>query len=79
MAQRKLPHDRLSLLADNYRRARHRATRVRAERARIELDGRYHLDGFMPRPLSDHASMHEEKQAALALADSIVRWLDGHE
>ena len=71
-----LPHDRLRLLAENYRRARNRATIVRTEHARIELDGRYHLDGVPPHIVPEH---HDERQAALALADTVVRWLDGHE
>lgn len=68
-----LPHDQLRHLADNYRRARRHATRMREEHARIELDGRYHLDGVAPHVVPEH---HDERHAALALADTVVRLLD---
>jgi hypothetical protein len=70
---RHAPADQLRVLVENYRTATDRAHVARKKQHRIELDGRYHLDGVPP-PVRDHH--HDEHRAALELADSIMRWVD---
>jgi hypothetical protein len=72
------PHH-LWTLVEHYRDARKRAKIAREEHARIADDGRYHLDGVTPHSVREDSSFHEEKLAALAVADSIVRHVEDHE
>lgn len=68
-----VPQDRLRVLLDNYRSASKRAHVARKKRAAIDLDGRYHLDGVPPPTLETH---HDERHAAVLLAESLMRWVD---
>jgi hypothetical protein len=72
------PHHLWTLL-DNYRHARKRAKNARAEHARIAAEGRYHLDGVTPHCVREDRSFHEEKHAALALADFLARHAEHYE
>lgn len=68
-----VPKDRLRVLLDNYRTASRHASATRARYERIDLDGRYHLDGTPP-PMHDRH--HDEHHAAVMLAESLMRWVD---
>lgn len=68
-----VPSDRLRVLLDEYRTASHRAHAARRKHDRIDLDGRYHLDGVPP---PAHDAHHDERHAAVMLAESLMRWVD---
>lgn len=66
-------------LVEDYRRARQRARAARVEHARVAAEGRYHLDGVTPHGVREDSALHDERRAALAVADSLVRHVDAHD
>lgn len=70
---KRVPKDQLRVLLDDYRTASRRASVARARHERIDLDGRYHLDGAPP---PTHDAHHDEHHAAVMLAESLMRWVD---
>jgi hypothetical protein len=52
---------------------------ARAVHARVAAEGHYQLDGVTPHSVREDSSLHDERHAAQAVADSLVRHIDAHD
>ena len=65
-------------LLQRYRGAKHGAANAAAERRKIETAGHYDRDGTVPRAIVESEAAVHERAAAIALADALLSWVDGH-
>ena len=67
----------LSSMIEAYRRAKTDAVTALKKRAELETAGHYDKDATDPRAWLENDAALAERRAAIALADELLKWVDG--
>ena len=65
-------------LLEVYQQARGKAAEARKKRATIRKAGHYDQDASMPRATEEDPVELDERRAAVAVADSLLGWMERH-